>query len=245
LLLCSAEPPHAAQLTLNQQLIAASYKRDVANVVTCLRRGADASARFGIENDAAGTFRDAWDGGEVVFGLESWTPLIALASSNPLPDPPPGSGEVWKNSARCAELKQKIPREQIEKRREDGMIVLYTLLSHNCKLDLDDGNGATALCQAVENENLPIARTLLDFGANPNVRVRTTIDGPGGVTPLHAACGSKELLKLLLGHGADASVKDDEGQTPADWVKLDAHRSFDLIRDSNGWRILERSGKKQ
>jgi hypothetical protein len=242
--LLGAEPPRAVRLTLSQQLIVACYKRDVKGVVKCLREGANVNARLGIRADATSQFDDRWTGAMGAVGLELWTPLIALASSRGVPDPPAEWGEVWKDAARSAALQQRIPKEQIDKRREDGMTILRILLSHNCNVEDHDGFGATALYTAVENDNVLIARSLLEFGANPNVRVQARIDGPGGVTPLHAACGSKELVKLLLEHGADAGAKDDEGQTSAEWVELDEDRTFDLIKDSTGWHVLERTGER-
>jgi ankyrin repeat protein len=116
-------------------------------------------------------------------------------------------------------------------------MILYILLSHKCNLEDHDSYGATALFEATDHEKVPIAKTLLDFGANPNVKRRTVIDGPSDVSALHAACKSKQLVQLLLDHGADASVRDSNGQTPADWIAEANDREFDLVKTSNGWRI--------
>ena len=121
------------------------------------------------------------------------------------------------------------------------MIILYILLSHKCRIDDQDEYGATALYKAVDNDELSIVKTLLGYGANPNVRVRAAVDGPDDVTPLHVACQSRQLLQLLLGYGADASAKDSGGQTPADWVALDESRKFDLVKTPNGWRVQTRA----
>jgi hypothetical protein len=244
MLVLAAGPPQTARLTVNQQLIVACYKRDVTKVVRCLRAGADVNARLGIRDDATTEFRDRWTGALGAVGLESWTPLIALASSSCIPDPPAEWGDAWRDAARSAALQKRIPKGQIDKRREDGMTILRILLSHNCKLEDHDEYGATALYEAVDDDNVLIARNLLEFGANPNVRVDASIDGPSGVTPLHAACRSKELVKLLLEHGADANAKDSEGRTPADWLELIEERDFDLIRDPRGWHVSERRREK-
>jgi hypothetical protein len=54
------------------------------------------------------------------------------------------------------------------------------------------------------------ARTLLDAGANPNLR-----RPDDGKTPLHVAAkvGSLKLTKLLLARGADVRITDDQGTT--------------------------------
>jgi ankyrin repeat protein len=93
---------------------------------------------------------------------------------------------------------------------------------------------------AVDSEKMQLVRTMLEFGANPNTKSHIYIDGPDDITPLHSACASKELLQLLLDHGADTSAKDSKGRTPADWVALDDSRDFDLVVTPDGPRIRPR-----
>ena len=42
-----------------------------------------------------------------------------------------------------------------------------------------------------------------------------------GNSPLHDACSSGQVnvVKLLLSHGADPTIRDNEGKSPADVVK--------------------------
>jgi ankyrin repeat protein len=56
------------------------------------------------------------------------------------------------------------------------------------------------------------ARLLLDAGADVNGR------GEGSFTALHsaAASGDQDLVRLLLEHGADATLADLQGRRPAD-----------------------------
>jgi hypothetical protein len=239
-LFLSATGIHAGELTLNQRLVLACYKLEVTDVVAYLRKGANVNARFGESDPANADFSDRWTGG-IPIATASWTPLIALASSDEYPDPPADLGEIWKDPARSEVMRRKIPREQIEKRRNNATRILDILLSHQCKLEDHDGYGATALFVAVDNDKLTMATTLIEFGANPNVKVRAYIDGPSDISPLHAACRSRQLMRLLLDHGADAGVKDSEGHTPADWVDLDDDRSFDLVKTANGWTVRPRA----
>ena len=124
------------------------------------------------------------------------------------------------------------------------MLILLILLSHNCSLNDDDGFGATALYCAANKEKVQMVRVLLQNGANPNTKTRVYIDGPGAKTPLHVASPSREIMQLLLDHGADAAAKDDQGRTPADWLRLHDDRGFDLVETKDGWRIRPRDNMR-
>lgn len=68
---------------------------------------------------------------------------------------------------------------------------------------------------------LAVARLFLESKASPNVRA--TPVGTTGITPLHIAYSpvDKPLATLLFAHGADGSIKDNFGRTPAELQKLD------------------------
>lgn len=68
--------------------------------------------------------------------------------------------------------------------------------------------GTTALETAVERGHVPMINFLLERGAKVNLR-------EGQRTPLHiaAAQGNREVVALLLRHGADVAAKDRSGQT--------------------------------
>ncbi|MEX0679118.1 MAG: hypothetical protein WD063_18735 [Pirellulales bacterium] len=237
LLASAAMPARAQELTLHQRLIISCFNVQVDEVVKCLREGADVNARLG--QCTTKPFYDRWTGGTPL-GTQCWTPLIALASAHDYPAPPTELGQIWKERARARALLNGIPQDQIDKRRSDTMTILLLLLGHACKLDWDDGYGATALYKAVDNGKVAMARKLLEFGANPNTKTQVYIDGAGDTTPLHVAFQSKELVQLLLDHGADAAAKDSEGRTPADWIALDDSRDFDLVSTPDGPRVRPR-----
>ena len=81
-------------------------------------------------------------------------------------------------------------------------------------------NGITQLRKKV--------KLLIEAGANINAKTKSKYNGgkdkkytASGSTPLHLAVvsdssGTEEMVKALLGHGADKSVKDDQGNTPYD-----------------------------
>ena len=76
---------------------------------------------------------------------------------------------------------------------------------------------------AVASSNAPTrlacTRLLLEAGAAVNERQS------GGFTPLMSASqnGDTELLTLLLAHGADPSVRDDQGRSAADIARAAGH----------------------
>lgn len=67
------------------------------------------------------------------------------------------------------------------------------------------GNGSYIACE-----------TLLLLGCDANIQT------PDGTTPLHLACrcAEVEIIRLLLRHGADASLNDNENVSPLHWLVL-------------------------
>ena len=87
-----------------------------------------------------------------------------------------------------------------------------TLINKDSEIDLNscDDKQRTALHISAANGTNDILRTLLENGANPNVK------DVKGNTPLHlAACAGKvPIVTLLLHYGADISATDFNGKTP-------------------------------
>jgi len=75
------------------------------------------------------------------------------------------------------------------------------------------------LHSAVARRCLPVARLLLDRGADVNARQA------GGFTPLHgaAANGDRALSELLVDRGADPSLRDAGGHTASDLAAARGH----------------------
>ena len=206
----------AGDLTREQQLIVACHRLDVERVVAALRDGADVNGRFG-DGDAK-LFEDPGSLGWPV-AAKKWTPLIALASASDYPDPPRTIQNIVADLDWARERKAKVPPEQVEQRRRHAITIGLILLSHPVDIDADDGYGATALYQAVDEEKLELAKLLLRFNAKVNTKTGVYIDGSGDITPLHRAYWSAELTKLLLDKGADPNAKDTSGKTPRDWAR--------------------------
>ncbi|HTR00779.1 MAG TPA: ankyrin repeat domain-containing protein [Candidatus Acidoferrum sp.] len=112
------------------------------------------------------------------------------------------------------------------------------LIDHGSKVNQADARGFNPLFWAVDRRNmetapnfpwvvtedpLPLVKKLLDAGANPNQLVNDTPQARmrGGsprivfATPLMRAAFSAdlELVKLLLSHGADPSIKSKDNET--------------------------------
>ena len=80
------------------------------------------------------------------------------------------------------------------------------------------------LFEAVENENITEIKSLLNQGANVNVREKD------GQTPLHYAAylNNINIAKLLIDSGADVNVQDEDGWAPLRWAVR--AENFDLVK---------------
>jgi hypothetical protein len=80
-----------------------------------------------------------------------------------------------------------------------------------------DNEEQTALGYAVGNGRLDCVKALLSAGADPN---RPELYGG---TALHVCAltrSSKEIMQMLIAAGGDLSVKNDDGETPVDFLRL-------------------------
>ena len=102
--------------------------------------------------------------------------------------------------------KQSLLERAIERRRSE--IVSFLL-----EVDVTLGGGELVQCAARGNAEL--ARRLIAKGADPNKENRTKR------YPLCAACywGNKEVVNVLLEHGANVTVVDVRGWSCLDWAK--------------------------
>lgn len=84
--------------------------------------------------------------------------------------------------------------------------------------------GRTAL-QVMMMGSLPVAQLLLKFGADPNVRDRST-----GATPLHDAArtGFLDTVRLLVQFQADPNAKDNKNCRP-----------IDIARESGNTEVID------
>jgi ankyrin repeat protein len=102
--------------------------------------------------------------------------------------------------------------------QEGHFEIVKLLVSLGADVNVRDEDDFTPLQQAVGENHPDLVSFLIESGAELNSRAHA--DGNG--TPLHTACacGLTECPRILLSHGANAGLKDDEGRTPADYARM-------------------------
>lgn len=103
---------------------------------------------------------------------------------------------------------------------ETAEVAVQAIQEYNSKasrkfhFETKDVLGKTVLQMAVMVGSIPLVKTLLEAGADPN-----TIDFHNS-TPLHKACcrGNLEMVKLLVQYGARHDVVDDRNMRPAEYA---------------------------
>ncbi len=111
---------------------------------------------------------------------------------------------------------------------------LVKLLAGGADIHATDKNGVTALHHAVRFRSPVAVKTLIEHGANVNQACRRN-----GSTPLHRAVSQTgapgtagkqeeagEIVKILLAAGADPSITNKSGRTPADYATDAAMKSL-------------------
>lgn len=94
------------------------------------------------------------------------------------------------------------------------------------QINAADEYGFTALHGVAGEDQLEIARLLLEHGANVDAR------NDEGITPLHLAAYS-EMVDLLTEYGAELNARSNEGETPLH-IQVSEVDSFDTVQ-----RLLE------
>jgi hypothetical protein len=107
-----------------------------------------------------------------------------------------------------------------------------------------DSDGMTCLHYACHS--VPICKMILDIGAEVNVQ------SSGGQTPLHLAAAfprgeyvesidiCADVFEQLLEHGADPSLKDEDGCSPAEYlretygVRIEMRLRWAIVKRSQG-----------
>jgi len=98
--------------------------------------------------------------------------------------------------------------------------IIKRLIDAGADVDARDMRGDTPLILATRQESVEVSRVLLDAKADPNSR-----DWYRGQTPLSlvAEKGQEDVVNLLLGHDAAASLADDLSMTPLMYALQNNH----------------------
>jgi len=109
--------------------------------------------------------------------------------------------------------------------QERHLNIVKILVRSGASLEAQDVNGCTALDQAVGEGCFKIVEFLLNAGANVNGR---TSNG----SPLHQACAWRRtrIARLLLQHGADRNILDEDGRKPVDFLKRTRNASDKALK---------------
>jgi ankyrin repeat protein len=99
--------------------------------------------------------------------------------------------------------------------------IMRTLISLGASPTISDHRGFTPIhCVAGHGfyeEAIEMAAILIEAGADVNARSITY-----GFVPLHEVKTTK-MIDFLLHHGADASIRNDAGQTPEEYLREDGN----------------------
>src|SRR5690606_28155567 len=99
--------------------------------------------------------------------------------------------------------------------------VARELLDLGTPVDFADGNGITMLGRAVLNNEVGMARMLIERGADVNVTDKL------GMTPLlwatSSSFGDTAMIELLLASGARRDVRNKDGLTPLGVARTYGH----------------------
>ena len=108
---------------------------------------------------------------------------------------------------------------QIDREHEDFYEEAAKLFSKE-SMEQTNNRGEAAIHLAVKNGHIGMLKTMIEKGVDINL----TQDAPAeaGITPLHLACiyGHADAVKLLIAAGADDTMKNLTGETPAHCVLM-------------------------
>ena len=84
--------------------------------------------------------------------------------------------------------------------------------------EVKGSTGRRALLHAAAVGDVPMVKTLLEFGADPNARGKDKIARTALI--LTAAGGHSEVVKTLVAKGVELEARDSSGKTALNWAVM-------------------------
>jgi ankyrin repeat protein len=118
------------------------------------------------------------------------------------------------------------PKALLNASYKGELATIKEILKTNPPKDVRDEYGATALHDAMFQENAEVIKLLIEYGYDVN-----DIGPRNGYTPLHYAvwADNAAAARLLLTHGANKNIKGKDGLTPLAKARKESKRELVLI----------------
>ena len=102
-----------------------------------------------------------------------------------------------------------------------------------------DQSGMAAIHFAAQNGHIGMLKAMIEKGVNINLAQDAPADA--GATALHCACanGNADVVKLLIAAGADDTLKNLNGETPAHYAVLPVNESVELTPEQRAGLLKE------
>jgi len=212
------------QYILSRDLITALMKTDTRQALTLVNAGADPNTPYMVLPPPSP--RQLWD--------------YLLHRTRPRDNGSPTAFHIACGSAWTVE------NAEPEGFNPPPTELVQAMFKHGANLSGHDREGWTPLFYAIHNNQSSIVATLLNDGADVNVKDKK------GDPPLIAACDADPTIAhLLIEHGADVNVRNQGGETPLirlasftdpDGIRLLLENRADVnARDTNGNSPLMRA----
>ena len=135
-------------------------------------------------------------------------------------------------------------------------VSMYLCEISDLDVHIADSNGNTALHLAVwcwKNDNTPLHMACVLGDVAEVLRLvyvrghKVNVQNNYGNTPLHRACsiGHYNIVEILMFAGADETITNDGGKTPAEFAERSGHSELLKLLDRNSlWQMMLRKRKK-
>ena len=147
-------------------------------------------------------------------------------------------------TARCIIEAGAILNQRLGDRRETALLwaaqscqvdMVAYLIAKGADPNVRDSRGYNAMQWAVETDQVPLARLLMENGVNLDDTCKKKIYE--GATALHVAShmGHHGIMNLLLASGFEVNARDENGNTPLHWAIFETDHIFQFFGRRRQW----------